>query len=141
MRESRTYGSVRGAPSNGRPYRDQRQFAASAQFEIGRIVQRQTLISGDRDGVPHGARPGVRVNSNRQVQQQILRRLALRRGQPTLPLSNQQRLSHLEVQKIWHDRTDSRDMPQGLARALGVSLLEHRSNRDGRIKDQSRQDG
>ena len=22
MRESRTYGSVRGAPSNGRPYRD-----------------------------------------------------------------------------------------------------------------------
>ena len=25
MRESRTYGSVRGAPSNGRPYRDPAQ--------------------------------------------------------------------------------------------------------------------
>src|SRR6266568_7116910 len=28
MRESRTYGSVRGAPSNGRPYRDRREFIA-----------------------------------------------------------------------------------------------------------------
>src|SRR6266852_3653693 len=26
MRESCTYGSVRGAPSNGRPYRDRREF-------------------------------------------------------------------------------------------------------------------
>ena len=26
MRESCMYGSVRGAPSNGRPYRDRRQF-------------------------------------------------------------------------------------------------------------------
>src|SRR3982074_2599137 len=26
MRESCTYGSVRGAPSNGRPYRDRRKF-------------------------------------------------------------------------------------------------------------------
>ena len=28
MRESCTYGSVRGAPSNGRPYRDRREFIA-----------------------------------------------------------------------------------------------------------------
>jgi hypothetical protein len=26
MRESCTYGSARGAPSNGRPYRDRREF-------------------------------------------------------------------------------------------------------------------
>jgi hypothetical protein len=26
MRESRLYGSARGAPSNGRPYRDRREF-------------------------------------------------------------------------------------------------------------------
>ena len=31
MRESRTYGSVRGAPSNGRPYRDQPQPATSGR--------------------------------------------------------------------------------------------------------------
>jgi hypothetical protein len=29
MREFRTYGSVRGAPSNGRPYRDNRPVAVS----------------------------------------------------------------------------------------------------------------
>jgi hypothetical protein len=28
MRESCKYGSVRGAPSNGRPYRDQRDLSA-----------------------------------------------------------------------------------------------------------------
>jgi hypothetical protein len=30
MRESRTYGSVRGALSNGRPYRDQRDAGINA---------------------------------------------------------------------------------------------------------------
>ena len=36
MRESCKYGSVRGAPSNGRPYRDRREFI--------------TLLGGHRDG-------------------------------------------------------------------------------------------
>ena len=30
MRELRTYGSVRGAPGNGRPYRDRRTVAPEA---------------------------------------------------------------------------------------------------------------
>jgi hypothetical protein len=33
MREFRTYGSVRGVPSNGHPYRDPRPVAASAVHE------------------------------------------------------------------------------------------------------------
>lgn len=99
------------------------------------------LLQGQIDGVPHGARPGVRVNSNRQLQQQTLRRLALRRGQPTLPLSDQQRLPHLEVPEVWHDCTDIRDMLQDRTRALGVGLLEDGGNRDGRIEDQPRQGG
>ena len=32
MREFRTYGSVRGAPSNGRPYRNPRPSAAIQPF-------------------------------------------------------------------------------------------------------------
>jgi hypothetical protein len=45
MRESRTYGSVRGAPSNGRPYRDPEQGGqdhqpAIAILHIGRCHQR-----------------------------------------------------------------------------------------------------
>ena len=33
MRETRTYGSVRGAPSNGRPYRDSGRFRGSGNSE------------------------------------------------------------------------------------------------------------
>ncbi len=42
MRESCTYGSVRGAPSNGRPYRDRREFitllggGGGAPWDFGR---------------------------------------------------------------------------------------------------------
>jgi len=35
MPESGTYGSVRGAPSNGRPYRDQRDPGASTTVQSG----------------------------------------------------------------------------------------------------------
>ena len=45
MRESRLYGSARGAPSNGRPYRDRREFitlvagaAAGLYLSIGLIL-------------------------------------------------------------------------------------------------------
>ena len=41
MRESRTYGSVRGAPSNGRPYRDR----AFARHDEGGIAPRQRVIT------------------------------------------------------------------------------------------------
>jgi hypothetical protein len=37
MREFRTYGSVRGVPSNGHPYRDNRPVAAS------RVGEKQTF--------------------------------------------------------------------------------------------------
>ena len=41
MRESRTYGSVRGAPSNGRPYRDR----AFARHDEGGAASRQRVIT------------------------------------------------------------------------------------------------
>jgi hypothetical protein len=41
MRESRTYGSVRGALSNGRPYRDQR-YAGSKCKRLTRISLRSS---------------------------------------------------------------------------------------------------
>jgi hypothetical protein len=41
MRESRTYGSVRGALSNGRPYRDQR-YAGSEFKGLPRISLRSS---------------------------------------------------------------------------------------------------
>jgi hypothetical protein len=42
MRESRMYGSVRGAPSNGRPYRD-------PISDIGRPADVSMLSSRDRE--------------------------------------------------------------------------------------------
>ena len=37
MRESRTYGSVRGALSNGRPYRDRQELLDPFQFRLARM--------------------------------------------------------------------------------------------------------
>ena len=43
MRESRTYGSVRGAPSNGRPYRDP-AFADHDDGDRVRTVPARTAV-------------------------------------------------------------------------------------------------
>ena len=48
MRESRTYGSVRGALSNGRPYRDQRYPGAAISEYVPGVaaLTRATLAVG-----------------------------------------------------------------------------------------------
>ena len=47
MRESRTYGSVRGAPSNGRPYRDRQRFQRRlCAIDLGRRLKAgSTMLS------------------------------------------------------------------------------------------------
>ena len=48
MRESRTYGVVRGAPSDGRPYRDQKQtIARPITAAHVTLVKAQATISLD----------------------------------------------------------------------------------------------
>ena len=52
MREFRTYGSVRGAPSNGRPYRDPRPVPAvwlSQERTFGKVLLER--IAQPREGV------------------------------------------------------------------------------------------
>jgi hypothetical protein len=46
MRESRTYGSVRGALSNERPYREG-IFAASARSRLWQILLQKSFCTGD----------------------------------------------------------------------------------------------
>ena len=52
MRESRTYGSVRGALSNERPYRDYQLFAALHMSAVGVRREKAALSSGCK---PHPA--------------------------------------------------------------------------------------
>jgi hypothetical protein len=50
MRESRLYGSVRGALSNGRPYRDLITVDARPPLLIGNKRQRDKALADDRRG-------------------------------------------------------------------------------------------
>jgi len=59
MQESCTYGSVRGAPSNGRPYRNQGE--GTALFETILIGLRPLHFRGKQRTSPE--RPGVRARS------------------------------------------------------------------------------
>jgi hypothetical protein len=44
MRENRTYGSVRGAPSDGRPYRDPEGHFVSSSLLLDSMFQRDDLL-------------------------------------------------------------------------------------------------
>jgi hypothetical protein len=50
MQASCTYGSVRGAPSNGRSYRDIRQPKTLIQFELIKIPRHHSLRGGHERG-------------------------------------------------------------------------------------------
>ena len=50
MREFRTYGSVRGAVSNDRPYRDSLYFAAPPRTGADSLPRRPRLVAGDLVG-------------------------------------------------------------------------------------------
>ena len=50
MRESCTYGSVRGAPSNGRPYRDRRKFITLLAGRGSHAAARRTRAAGNDAG-------------------------------------------------------------------------------------------
>src|SRR5271169_357355 len=51
MRESRTYGSVRGAPSNGRPYRDRVKPCEAALAVVRDLLRKKALVEGDEETV------------------------------------------------------------------------------------------
>ena len=85
MRESRLYGSARGAPSNGRPYRDRRDFITVLNNPIVRIPRE--LIA------PASHLPIERRQKNVAQQRRgypALRRPSFRREEPTLSVTARQ---------------------------------------------------